>query len=223
MGKKNILSKYIPFAKRIYDYFKKSRYQYLYRAIRQRRCRKIMEIGVYDGEQALKMLSVAKKFHGSDVEYFGFDLFEDINEEIFQEEGSKYPLSYDNIQKKLDKTGCKIHLYKGFTNKTLPENVGHLPAMDLIFIDGGHSVETIANDWKYSQQLMSDKTITLFDDYYFDKDDLGCKKIIEAINKGEFNVVILPAQNSFKNDWGVLKINFVRVEKVRRKNENYRP
>jgi len=61
-------------------------------------------------------------------------------------------------------------------------------------------------------QLMHDKTVLIFDDYY-NREDTGCKKIIESINKKEFSVEILQPTDEFKKEWGVLKINFIKVIK----------
>ena len=70
-----------------------------------------MEIGLYDGKHALKMIEEAKKVHGKDVEYYGFDLFEGMNDKIYAEEIAKHPLALENIRKKLETTGCKILIF----------------------------------------------------------------------------------------------------------------
>ena len=58
--------------------------------------------------------------------------------------------------------------------KTLPEVSKNLPQMDFIYIDGGHSLETIKNDWDYTKNLMHKGTIVLFDDYWQNKIDGIC-------------------------------------------------
>jgi hypothetical protein len=40
-----------------------------------------------------------------------------------------------------------------------------LPKMDLVFIDGGHSTETVATDWENVKDLLHEKSIVFFDDY----------------------------------------------------------
>lgn len=53
------------------------RYKYWIELIKLNRCKKIMEIGTYNGENAMRMIKAAKRFHRSDrIEYYGFDLFE---------------------------------------------------------------------------------------------------------------------------------------------------
>lgn len=204
------IGKSIPGVQLMYNFLKKRRYRYLYETIKLYQCKRIMEIGLWDGAHALKMIKTARHFHGDKVEYYGFDLFEDMNKETYASEASKYPLSRERIQKKLERTGCQIKLYKGNTQQTLPQLVPTLPKMDLIFIDGGHSLETIACDWRYSQPLMHDQTVVLFDDYW-NRDDLGCKSIIKDLDRHKYQVEILPIQDRFNKDWGLLTINIAKV------------
>jgi predicted O-methyltransferase YrrM len=193
------------------------RYQYLFQTIDQKHCRRIMEIGTWNGRRALQMIERAKKYRpAGEVEYYGFDLFELMTEAINQAELSKKPPTCDEVKRQLVESGAKIFLYKGFTQNTLPEVVEKLPKMDLIFIDGGHSLETITNDWNYAAQLMDKNTVVIFDDYYFDRNDVGCKRIVEGIDPNEFQVTILPRRDRFRKGWGLLSINFVKVEKNRR-------
>lgn len=207
------LAKRIPGIQSVYNAIKKRRYAYLYQTIRERRSQRLMEIGLWDGAHALRMIETAKRIHGAAVEYYGFDLFEEMNQATHSLEASKYPLSQANIQKKLEWTGCAIHLYKGPSQQTLPPLVSQLPKMDLIFIDGGHSLETIESDWRYCQELMHDATVVIFDDYW-NRDDVGCKPLVEKIDRMKYNVEILPIQDRFKKDWGTLTINFVKVTRA---------
>lgn len=172
-----------------------------------------MEIGVWNGNHGIRMIEKAKKYWlPEEIEYYGFDLFEDIDKEMIKAEVSKKPPSMNTVKEKLEKTGAKIMLFKGNTLNTLPEAVKNLPKMDFIFIDGGHSIRTVRNDWKHSMQLMHGKTILIFDDYY-NREDIGCKKIIESINKKEFLMEILQPTDKFKKEWGILHINFIKVIK----------
>ncbi len=187
------------------------RYKYLFSAIRENRAKKIMEIGTWTGMHALGMIEEAKKyFKPEEIEYYGFDLFELLDDSTSLKEFSIPPPSLGEVKEKLEKTGVKVHLYKGYTQNTLPMAIDKLPKMDLIYIDGGHSLETIENDWNYAQKVIDKSTIVIFDDYW-NRDDAGCKKIIENMDKNKFNIEILPIQDKFKKDWGVLTINFVKI------------
>lgn len=193
------------------------RYQYLYQTIREIKASRIMEIGTWDGQRALKMIALAQKYNPV-VEYYGYDLFEQMNPEIFDKEISKIPPAMDVVKAKLEPTGAKIQLFRGFTQETLPQTVGSLPTMDFIFIDGGHARETIENDWLYAQKVMGGKTVVIFDDYWAEgyKGEIkdGAKLVVDAIDTSKFKVDVLPIQDCFKNDWGILKVQFARVTRI---------
>ena len=173
-----------------------------------------MEIGTYKGVNSYRMIETAKLFFPvNEIEYYGFDLFEEATNGKLEYEFSKgAPLSLSHVKLKLEKTGAKIFLFKGNTRKILPKVVKDLPIMDFVFIDGGHSIETIENDWKNVQEVMNENTVVIFDDFY-NIDDVGCRKIIEKLDRHNFEVTILQPQDIFKKDWGTLKINFVKVMK----------
>lgn len=196
-------------------FFPLRRYEYLLLVIDRNHCRNIMEIGTWTGKRSVEMIERAKRYNGAkDISFHGFDLFELLTDRLNKEEFSKKPPTMAEVEERLEKTGAQIYLYKGFTKDTLPAVVGRIPKMDLIFIDGGHKVETVANDWKYAQELMNDKTVVIFDDYYHKHDDVGCKQVVEAIDRNEYDVQILKPRDRVITPWKkILEINFVRVTK----------
>ena len=198
-------------------FFPLRRYEYLFQTIRDRRCKRIMEIGTWTGKRAEQMIEAAGNYHPlANISYYGFDLFELLTEKLNEEEFSKRPPTEAEVKERLFKTGANINLYKGFTHETMPPLVGRLPKMDLIYIDGGHKVETIENDWKYSKEFMDENTVVIFDDYYHKYDSVGCKKVVEKIDKEKYNVEILPRRDRVITPWWkLLEINFVRVTKKR--------
>lgn len=185
------------------------RYRNLVQIVAEIKPQKIMEIGTCTAGSAKKMIQEAVK-HREGVVYYGFDLFETTEASAY--EMTKVPLSGRQIRKKLDPLGAHIVLYKGNTRKTLWEMP--LPQMDLIFIDGGHTFETIQNDWNRARQLMHDKTVIVFDDYWTGPALThpiyrvgGCKPLIDNL-KG-YQVEILEPTDKFPHLWA----NMVRVQK----------
>ncbi|MBI4117369.1 MAG: class I SAM-dependent methyltransferase [Parcubacteria group bacterium] len=193
------------------------RYRQLYSLISEIRAKNIMEIGTWKGERArLMILEAQKNFPGREVSYYGFDLFEDLSLEILDRELSKQPPTMEAVRSKLDKTGAKILLYKGDTKRILPEIASELPKMDFIFIDGGHSLETIQNDWNWASRLMHDKTVVIFDDYWPERTDAGAKPVIDAIDRSIYDVKILAEFDVFiKGRFKRLIIKFALVRKHR--------
>lgn len=152
-------------------------HSFLNEYIRQNKCKRIMEIGVANGENAVKMVMVAREnFPAEEVEYYGFDIFRWGNDSQMQ-----------LIRQKLEKTGCQYRLFRGDSAKILPETVKELPMMDLIFIDGGHSYTTVKSDWEKSKSLMHDETAVFFHNYDFS----GPKRVVDNISQDEYWVKII--------------------------------
>jgi predicted O-methyltransferase YrrM len=189
-----------------------NRYDQIFQTIENLEAKQLMEIGTYRGKRGLQMIEAALKKHNpSDISYTGFDLFEPMDEKQYAYEISKQPLPEVAIKERLEKTGARITLIKGNTLQSMPEAVPTLPKMDVIFIDGGHSYETIKNDWEWSEKLMHDKTAVIFDDYWLNRKD-GSKPIVDAIDRNKFTVEILPILDIFYNpNWGKLELTLAKV------------
>jgi predicted O-methyltransferase YrrM len=130
-----------------------------------------MEVGVYLGDNAIRMVETAiQNFPPNEVEYYGFD--------FFSYHGSL------KVERKLKKTGCKYRLYEGNTLDTLPEAVKFLPEMDLIFIDGGKSFTVAESDWENSKLLMHDKTSV----FVHNVDFSGVRKMVAKISRVKYQV-----------------------------------
>ncbi len=154
--------------------------------IRGNRCRRIMEIGVLNGENAKAMVEAAiENLPPEEVEYYGFDFFRNY--------------SLEQVEKKLEGTGCKFRLFKGDTSDTLPRSVKALPKMDLIFIDGGKSYSEANSDWTCSRLLMHGKTVVFVHNYDFS----GVQKMVDEIPRDRYRVEIIHAPND--EDTAVIK------------------
>ncbi len=193
------------------------RYKQLFSEIRKIKAKNIMEVGTWNGNRAVQMIICAQEFvtNKPEIHYFGFDLFESMDKEIHKQEISKWPPTQLEVEEKLEKTGATIHLYQGYTQETLPAQLAVLPKMDFIFIDGGHSFETVENDWNYSKQLMHEQTVVIFDDYWPNRADFGgSKRLVDSLNRNEYSVEIMPVTDRFNNvDFGKLVIQFAKVTK----------
>ena len=140
----------------------------------------IVEIGTWSGWRAIQMSLSAFKYQNA-VSYTGFDVFSNGTIELDEYEKNIKPhFSQKSIEMLLQflqfvEPNFKYHLISGDTNKTLRPTV-----VDFAFIDGGHSVETIKNDF----DNLSKSRIILLDDYYtgpIDTSLYGCNKIIQNI------------------------------------------
>jgi predicted O-methyltransferase YrrM len=189
------------------------RYRHLLDTIDRYRCRRILEIGTWNGHHAEQMIRAAMRYSAPhEVEYYGFDMFEEIDEAKIAAEISKQPPPQHEVEARLQGTGASVQLFKGDTVATLPRAVPTLPAMDLIFIDGGHSYETLSNDWEHCRRLMHADTVVLFDDFW-GEEDAGTDRVVRAIDRRKYQVTVLDPEDAFVKEWGVLRVRFVRVQR----------
>ena len=194
-------------------------YRPLFETLDTKPCRNIMEIGVFDGESAVAMIKqAAKVVPEEEIHFYRFDLFEDMTPQLRDEEFSfrtnKVPKMAD-VQKYLEEsTKAKIALFKGNSRETLPENGPSLPSMDLIYIDGGHTIETTRSDWQNSIPLMHDGTVVYFDDYCDEMPFIGSYFIKGELEPG-FHAEIMPETDFYPRKFGRLKAQLLRVTKKR--------
>ena len=109
----------------LYQSFKniigKNRYSYLIKYIKEYKCKNIIEVGVWNGENSKKMLNAAtlNQQSNDEINYWGFDLWEEMDDAIYQKEYSKKPPKMHDVRRNLESTGCNINLIKGDTKITL--------------------------------------------------------------------------------------------------------
>jgi hypothetical protein len=156
------------------------RYGYVPALVEAIKPRSIVEIGTWSGHRALQMARAALR-HAPQVAYHGFDLFEAASpEDDAREKNVKphYPL--EDVRALLEKfanenPGFQFSLTQGDTRTSLAQT-----SVDLAFIDGGHSVETIRSDF---ERLRGSRVI-LLDDYYdgpIDVERYGCNAVIAGL------------------------------------------
>ena len=162
----------------------------------------IVEVGTWNGDRAIEIAQAALKHH-TYVHYWGFDVFENAGDDHDQRELNVKPhTKLEDVRAKLEtlkerNPGFSFNLIEGDSRLTLhhPElpvwshpNTGNpvkLTEADLVFIDGGHSIETVENDF----HSLSGCTNILMDDYYSpcdrglcpDVKQFGCNQLVEKL------------------------------------------
>jgi hypothetical protein len=190
---------------------KPRRYRQIFEEIDRIKPKVIVEVGVWNGKRAEEMILRASRYVPvSEVSYYGFDVFETMTDELYQSEISKRPPTKLEVQKKLEATGAKVALFAGLTTNTM-NSLQLEQKPDLIFIDGGHEAKTVQNDWEWASQAVGPETAVIFDDYWHNRKD-GPKVVIDSIDRGIYNVTIMPETDVFFNkDFGRLVISLARV------------
>tara|TARA_Y100000816_G_C26097444_1_gene581016 strand:+ start:280 stop:927 length:648 start_codon:yes stop_codon:yes gene_type:complete len=189
------------FLRIVYYFFSnEKRYVNLILLILKNKPKKILEVGVYNGRRALQMIEAAKIFN-KDIEYYGFDLFEDLTRDELIREESKQPNSMKEIISRLQKH-AKIKLFKGYTKNTLKKFLlNNKNKIDFCFIDGGHTIKTIENDYKYCSKISRKNSLIVFDDYYTlnvpNTNKFGSNKIYNYLNKINKKIKLLPFEDTY--------------------------
>lgn len=152
------------------------RYVQLIDAVREKNPKAILEIGTWNGERARQMLNLAPS-----ALYYGFDLFEEATKQTDQAEMNVKPHYYvEMVEDRL--TGFNVHLVKGNTRETL---ASFNEKVDFVWIDGGHSVETIRSDWENVRRCLTDDAWVFFDDFYtgpeIDTSRFGCNEVVKDL------------------------------------------
>ena len=165
-----------------------------------------LEIGIFQGVTARNICELLYKIHDNNFKYIGvdkFDLDEKSNDEIIPNINFKNPLkqiyyqyikkenpyslkSVKNLLKKFDKN---IDIFKGDSKVVLPKI--DLSEINYVFLDGGHSYDTVINDLINCKVVVENYGVILCDDY-----DLsyapGVKKAVnEFVSTHEYKVEIL--------------------------------
>ncbi len=146
----------------------------------------VLEIGVFCGVTARNICDLLYKINGKNFSYIGVDLFgsdqsekkDEIKPKFLKDQKFSNPLkniyynyilkenlnSIDSVSKLLKKYSGNIKLIAGDTNTVLKEL--DLQNFDFIFLDGGHSYQTVINDLKILYESMKGKKkVILCDDY----------------------------------------------------------
>jgi predicted O-methyltransferase YrrM len=190
-------------------------YAGLFRAIQEFKPRTILEIGTSAGETAIEMIKCAGLNHGEeDLEYYGVDLFEIGKPEQWANEftGGYIPPKMDDVRKKLEsETKAQINLMAVDSRNLLQYDIDKWPELDLIFIDGGHSLETVKKDWEFVQMIMNPGTIVVFDDHFPEMEFIGAKVTVDGIDRSKYEVKIQPEVDDYTHPFGRLRDQLVVV------------
>jgi predicted O-methyltransferase YrrM len=174
----------------------------------------VLEIGVFCGVTARNICDLLNKINRNNFNYIGVDLFgndqnetkDEIKPTFLKDQKFSNPLkniyynyilkenlnSIKSVKRLLKKYSNNIKLIAGDTNKVLKEI--DLQNIDFVFLDGGHSYQTVINDLTILYDNMKNKKKIIF------CDDYGKESYIPEVEK---------AINDFTNK-NNLKINLIK-------------
>jgi len=139
----------------------------------------ICEIGTHDGKSAIQFVDYCIKLNPK-LSYVGFDVFDDVqdNDKFHEKEingkgAGKMRVAKNNLKhRQHHHKKFKFKLVKGLTQDTLTQ-----ASYDFVYIDGGHSYETVKHDY----YKVSGSKVIVFDDYQTE----GVKQFVDELIRKE--------------------------------------
>ena len=185
-------------------YFRKSSFKkdilsanILFEQIEAHKPKHFLEVGVFQGVTSRNICEKLNLIHPNQFNYYGIDIFEDADDLLDNKEmTSKHnkisnPLkhllyniilkenlnSLKSVKKLLKKFNNNVTLYKGLSNVILAKI--NMSEIDFVFLDGGHSYETVKNDLFLILKDIKKNKVIICDDY--DQKKYGVKKAVDEL------------------------------------------
>jgi len=166
-----------------------NRYMHLLSYLSEIRCNRILEIGVWRGDTSRAMLQYSSN---REVEYHGIDVFENTTTDLVEKEMSLVAESLDFVLAKLRRISPHVFLHKGYSFDVFQKLQEAGLEFDCIWIDGGHSYETVKFDFEHYSQLLRKGGVIFIDDYTKDSHLPDVKRYVdeELLHNRQYNVKI---------------------------------
>ncbi len=166
-----------------------------------------LEVGVYQGVTSRNVCETLNKIHKNNFKFVGIDFFEDRNIDLDNKEMTvkhnklsnpfKHLLfnlilkkdlnSLNSVKGLLKKFGTSVELLKGSSDVQLLKV--DLQNIDFVFLDGGHSYETVSNDLKIITSKLKKNKIIICDDY--DQVEYGVKRAVDELREKVSEIINL--------------------------------
>lgn len=179
---------------------------------------RILETGSHDGTKARQMIDRAASFGRKAIEYTGFDFFETLTPEQIYAEYLVHPpvrtleSCKDNIERNSKAT--KVTLFAGDSKDTLKIEWSNVDPVNVIFINGGHSLNTIQSDIELALKIADQNTEIVINHYYPGDYLKGCAFLVDnQLSKlDSLNVKICEPVDHI--DGLDIDVKIVRIKKV---------
>ncbi len=165
-----------------------------------------LEVGVFHGVTARNICELLYTIHKDEFKYIGLDLFEkndqNKNEVIpstnftnplksiyFKYIKKQNPYSIEAVKELLIKYKKNVHLIRGNSNTVL-KNID-MKKIDFVFLDGGHTYETVMNDLEACADTLKNGGTVLCDDYNLGHAPGVKNSIDDYVKKNKLNCRIL--------------------------------
>ncbi len=180
--------------------------------VKQQNPKNFLEIGVFTGVTARNVCELLSLINNKDFFYLGIDLFEDFQEAVSNEVVPEFLINNQNfsnpfkslvynflLREKLNSLESVLKFLKKFQNNVELKKGNSLDILskidlkifDMIFVDGGHSYETVKFELGVILKNINDNCLVVCDDYLHGE-AIGVKKAIDESvieNSCNFKVV----------------------------------
>ena len=161
------------------------------------KCEFIGEIGTHKGGTAKQFIALFAP-RVNELTYYGYDVFDadNVDKDLHKKErNGKAPANMRVAERTLNQTkrtykNLEYKLFKGYTTDTLEPT-----AFDFVYIDGGHSYDTVKHDY----EKVKDSKIIVFDDVKI----TGVNKFVKELTEQGINVELVRTPS--KHTWAVVR------------------
>jgi hypothetical protein len=127
-------------------------------AIKRRRPRRILEIGLGNAERARRAITLARRYHPAhEMQFIGIDRFED-------RVGDEQTLSLKGAYRALRSTGVRIRLIPGDAYGALVRTANELCGIDLLLISSDADRSSLSRAWFYLPRTLAKDALVLWAD-----------------------------------------------------------
>lgn len=173
--------------------------QLLIKLIYEAKPKNFLEVGILEGATSRNICEALNDIHNQSFTFIGIDLFGE--DEVLNNTKEYTPISkkisnplkwiYFKLILKMDPNSKKcvehllrkfknsIQLYKGYSKNILRQI--DLAKIDFVFLDGGHSYETVKEDLNILTSKLKKNSIIICDDY--NATHYGVKKAVDEIRE----------------------------------------
>lgn len=150
----------------------------VYQAIRRRNAQKIVELGIGDGQRALRMIEVARRISvSSEIHYVGMDLFEASTESNGRRLSLKaaHQLLRGEKGRRSDSHKVRVQLVPGNPADSLARMANSLGKVDLLIVPAEFDSSTHARLWYFVPRMLHKRSVVFVDGQSSDGHELRLK------------------------------------------------
>ena len=146
----------------------------LFRTIRKRTVRSVVELGIGSLARSQRVLEVAGWQAGSEpIRYCGIDLFD-------ARENDRPQLALKNAFAELQSPSAKLQLVPGSPGAALKRVANSLTNTDLLLIDATHDADSLAAAWNWIPRMLTPQSLVFWQQAFDKKGQLQWRQMSVA-------------------------------------------